>query len=194
MALNIPTGFAQVSWLFTGSAVPEGAAVTCGVDSGSLTTPEAIANVAKDAWVAGLAKIQHETCTLSAVRVKMGPVDTGPSAEVSVNLAGTATGSPVPPNVAVLVRKVTILGGRQGRGRMYIPGFTEADVDGSGNMTGPYLAVVQGHAQATFDEFVTQGLFPVLFHDGAGPVVAPTTITAFQVDGKVATQRRRLRK
>lgn len=193
MALNIPTGFAQITWLFAGADVPRGAAVTLGVEVGGSQTLGQIADNAKDAWVAGLQLSQSANTVLSGVRVKAGPSASGPMGEFSYSLTGSAIGTAVPPNVALLVRKVTNQGGRQGRGRMFVPGFTEPDVSGSGTINSGYLANLQAMADDTYDSLVADLLLPVLFHDSAGPITTPTSIVSFTVDARVATQRRRLR-
>lgn len=193
MPLLIPEGFAQITWLFGGLSAPNGAACTQGVEVGGSQTLPDIADAAKDAWVAGLAHVQDANCVLTGVRVKAGPNATGPQIEMGYSLGGTASGSGVVPNAALLVRKLTNMGGRQGRGRMYVPGFTEQDVSSSGTIGGAYLANVQGHADTTFDDLVAALLIPVLFHDAAAPVTTPTTLVQYTVDATMATQRRRLR-
>lgn len=82
---------------------------------------------------------------------------------------------------------------------MYLPGINEANVDHAGNINAGNV----DFAQTAFDgwyEFLTAGVGarlypPVVLHrsEGAGVEPAPTPITMFTVESKIATQRRRLR-
>jgi hypothetical protein len=113
---------------------------------------------------------------------------------------GTAATTMFPPNVAVLIKKRTALGGRRGRGRMYFPWFLgEGDADERGSIS----AAVQANLSAACENFrlaiaAASGAVPgtpmVLLHSTAplGPAVAPTPVIALVVDPLVATQRRRL--
>lgn len=193
MSLVIPDGYAQITYLFGGAGMPNGAATTIGVSNTADLDLEAINTAAKDAYDAGLDMLVSAFCVLTGIRVKLGPVSTGPVAEFPYNLNGSATGAQAPPNVATLVRKLTATGGRQGRGRMYVPGATEPDLDEAGRYNTSYTAVLQGHVDAFAASLATDLLIPVLFHDEAGPVTVPTEITSLQVDGLAATQRRRMR-
>jgi hypothetical protein len=74
---------------------------------------------------------------------------------------------------------------------MYVPGPIEADIDSGGTLT----SGVTNALQTAFDDLMTAlgtgGIVPVILHAGAA---APTTITEFDVDSLVATQRNRLRR
>lgn len=113
--------------------------------------------------------------------------------------SGTGSGDPPasPPNTALLVRKLTTRGGRKGRGRCFYPEVQQNAVDPNGELT----TVALGNYQDAWDDWMAElegtssfGDGFRLFHTNSpatdGP---PNLITNFVVDGKVATQRRRLR-
>jgi hypothetical protein len=116
------------------------------------------------------------------------------------NVQGGNAGSNslLPQNTALLAHKRTALGGRSGRGRMYLPA---ADQDWVSN-TGVVLPSIVTSISAALENVRTDILASVnfdgmhLFHDAPpiGPALPPTLITSMNLDGVVATQRRRLRK
>lgn len=195
MALVIPPGFAQVAWRFALAGDNEVMVTTCGMDvSGFLGDWQAAADAFRDAFITPFSAAERSTAyTFLGVVARIGQ-DGGPPviAESPANIPGTLANDPPPQNVAVLVRKSTTLGGRRGRGRMYLPpfGIGEAGVAANGVYISPTRENLQANIDAWFD-----GLAPVLLHDSEPtPVPDPTPITAFTVDMTVATQRRRLRR
>ena len=109
--------------------------------------------------------------------------------------AGSGNTSALPNNSTMLVKKVTNLGGRQGRGRMFVPGASLGGVSDNGTLT----PGIRGAFQDAIDEFVTLVALmldieqAVLFHDSASPITTPTPLSGLLVDGRIATQRRRMR-
>lgn len=191
----IPVDYAQVNFRYDGPGVPTGAEWTLGLDISELIgTPLALAEsigaiyetVNFDASTAG-------DVDLVEVQVKYGPDATGPSAIASVEVGGAGAAG-APSNVAYLVRKVTEIGGRAGRGRLYFPGVVEAQVGSDGALDGTWLA----NFQIAWNNFVTElgeiSVTPVLLHGAGSPLSTPTPIVEMIVDAKVATQRRRLRR
>lgn len=106
---------------------------------------------------------------------------------------GTAGAGPLAPNSGVLIRKLTALGGRRQRGRMYIPGTPEGSVSAAGFLTGAYLTTVTTGADPirTGLRNTAEVEEVVLLHNVAP--FTPTTITSLEGQTKIATQRRRLR-
>lgn len=192
----IPTGFAQVNLKFTGSALPTGAEMTFGVDhTGYSGDPLAAGEDIFDIWDgADLEGLQNTTTFLTGVLVKFGPNSTGPSAEYVNSKQGTNGGDAYNPNTAYLVHKATALGGRAGRGRMYMPGVNEGDVDGTGVVDGTLLGLLNTRWAAFAAALVLADLPMVLLHGPGSPISTPTLVTGVTVDQKVATQRRRLRR
>lgn len=114
---------------------------------------------------------------------------------------GSSSGSSaVAPNTARLITKLTGLGGRRNKGRMYQPGPVETVVDAGGHFTAQSITDQQANADAYFDDLIALGSIQalVLFHsydeaDPPDPLPVPTQLTGFRIESKVATQRRRLR-
>jgi hypothetical protein len=106
---------------------------------------------------------------------------------------GTRTGSPLPVNVALLVRKGTGAGGRRGRGRNYIPPmwFGEAECDGNGVLDGTRYDAVNAVLATGLGNLSLISRPPFLFHSDGG---TPDEITSWTLQPVVATQRRRLRR
>jgi len=114
--------------------------------------------------------------------------------EVSTFDPGGVASAPLPNNCAVLVRKRTEIGGKRGRGRMFIPGVSREGVDGAGMLnTGTKNAwsaatALIFNANGTANTNVGQ---PVLFHQT--PPYEPSVIVSLSVHPKISTQRRRMR-
>lgn len=192
--MDIPVNFAQVNFKFTGVAVPLGAEVTCGCALAGAGAPEDVATVWAAAWQGTVKTEQSSEVTLASVLVKFGPNDVGASDEVPIGLAGTAAAGSAAPNTAVLVRKVTALGGHAGRGRWYWPGIIETQVGSNGFLTPAKLSDWQDAFDSFFTFLEASDFPPVLLHGEESPLSTPTPVTRFIVDPRVATQRRRLRK
>lgn len=106
-----------------------------------------------------------------------------------------------PPNCAFLVKKTSTLAGRAGKGRWYFPGVREGSVDDVGAITvaevaawdtslATYLASIQNIAGVAN---------MVLLHNRAlgqadAEFWSPSPITVMRCDGRIATQRQRLRR
>jgi len=190
----IPSGFAQVNWKFSGSAVPQGAEVTIGLEILVPATPAAVALAMGTAWEDWLSPHQVGTCDLTGVLVKFGPNSTGPSAEIALAVNGSASGPGLEPQVSVLIRKNTDDGGHAGRGRMYVPGFPDAAFVDGGAMDGPTWTATQADVNSFLDELVSAAYIPVLLHGAGSPLTTPSPITSLTLDHQCATQRRRNRR
>lgn len=193
--MAIPVGYAQITHFFTGNPVPLGAAITYGVDiGGGATSPEAIAEDCHGALASTVMSRLPQSLFLSRTLAKFGPDATGPSGEYSVAVGGSQQGDVAPPNVTWLVRKNTALGGRAGRGRLYLPGVPEELIDNGGVISATDVTAMQ----TEWDEFLVAigaaNLNLVVLHQAGSPITEPTPLTGIQVEGRVATQRTRLRK
>lgn len=190
----IPAGYAQVNFIHSGVGAPLGAQWTLGlnVDDFVGTASEAATAIGIDWQSAGMDDAMSASVTLDSILVKFGPNATGPSALVSVGVAGSqpASGSPA---VSLLVQKVTSFGGRQGRGRCYIPGVSESLIDPSGVIAGGLVSTAQAALDDFFDKLTADELVPVLLHAEGSPVSTPYHMDGFVVAGLAATQRRRIR-
>lgn len=194
--MTIPVDFGQANLRFTGLLVPTGAEVTMGFDVSNYagTVAEAALDVG-EAWITHLMPNLSDQLVLSSVMMKFGPDATGPSSEqgMAVN-AGGDTAAAASPNVTYLIRKQTALGGRAGRGRIYVPGVVENAITSAGNVETGKRGALQADIEAWGVALSTLFLFPVVLHGAGSPVTVPTPITGWDVDLQAATQRRRLRR
>jgi len=190
--MTIPSGFAQVNLKFTGASIPTGAEVTFGVIADVVTDPEAIADevitaCTSSAWLAPLS----QTIDLSTILVKVGPDVSGPSIEVPTELGGGTAGNVAPPNVAALVRKNTVHGGRKGSGRMYLPGIIESVVGDDGVLDTTFRNGLQADLEEFRAALDAAEIEMFLLH---GDATSPYQVTSLNVQASAATQRRRLRR
>jgi len=191
----IPDGYAQLNFLFSGSALPYPAEVTLGVGVAEFPGgPEVAAEEAGDIWAARISPQQNESTILTGVLCKFGPNSTGPAAEVANGTVGTLGGSGVVPNTSVLIKKITSTGGRQGQGRMFMPGYVEEKILSNGLITGANLTALQTAFDNFHADLIAADLIPVLLSAEGSPNPVPRTVSGFQVQSLVATQRRRMRK
>jgi hypothetical protein len=187
----IPQFFSQVNVKFSGAAAPLGMECTFGLRNPSEVAPGTLATSIIAAWVARWLPVQTGLITLASVLVKNGPNDTGAQAEVASGQPGTAAVSGVPPNVALLVNKVTAVGGRKGRGRMFVPGILEANVDAGGIISGGSISTYITACVNFLTDLTTSGRTMVLLHaDAATP---PYDLVSLSPSTKVGTLKGRLR-
>jgi len=187
----IPSGYAQVNFMWTGANVPTGAECAFGVGAGGATAEEIAQDVADTIGAVDLFDRISNQVTLTTVKAKLGPNSTGPVAELSVAVPGDAGGSCSPPQVAWLVRKSTALGGRRGRGRLFFPGVPEGSVDQAGVLDTTVSNAFQGLLDDWLSALAVSGHSMVVLH---ADNTAPTVVTSLALQAKVATQRRRLRR
>lgn len=188
----IPTNYAQVNLVLGGIGLPNGAEMTFGVHNEAPFTADELADVVGDELTAAnFDGFITTECQLSSIKVKLGPNSTGPTSELAYVIVGTATGETVAPNTAALISKVTDLGGRQGRGRMYMPGISETSTDAGGQLDAGFAASLQVMWASFRTSMTAAAAEPVLLH---GDEITPTLITDFNVQLTLATQRRRLRR
>jgi hypothetical protein len=113
---------------------------------------------------------------------------------------GDLTGDVEPSSVAVLARKVTLTGGRRGRGRIYFPWILPHDkVDDVGQIDPTFKVTLQNMAN---DWMVllssarggVQATPMVLLHNSEGSTTAPgpSAVTGLVIQSLIGTQRRRL--
>lgn len=204
--INLPAFYSLISLHFSGTPLPYGATTTFGysqVSGGETPTAIATKMLAALRHASGPFASTNGTYSASVIlldcTVKNGPFDTGPEATVADGggLSGGA-GDAVPPNTAHLVDKRTSFGGRHYRGRSFIPGMLDVQVDSAGLI--PSASVTALNTRWTFvrTQMEVGGSFLALLHSydpdlGESPL-APTAITSLAVPARVATQRNRLRR
>lgn len=115
----------------------------------------------------------------------VNPIFEEPSGE-----GGAAGGEMMPLNSCYLVQKRTNTGGRRGRGRMYLPGVAIGATEEDGTVSIGVVGGIETNFAAMLAE-MPAGWSPALMH--ATAPFLPTPIAAFAPQGKIATQRTRLR-
>ena len=192
----IPAGHALLKFRFSLTGDTEEMLCTIGVETTAASSADrvAAANSAMDSWGDNILPLQSNAYRLLGVDAVFGDASGDiPVSSTDAPRTGGDTDAPVPQNTSVLVKKVTGLGGRRNRGRMYIPGISVLDVGNTGIINSTPLAS-WGTAVNNFLLGLESGSFmdnAVIFHSTAP--LTPTEIVDLDVDPRVATQRRRLR-
>lgn len=190
--MTIPAGFGQMSVVHIGGGIVGEAIWTLGFDNNAGDSPQEIADNMKVNFAAlDYGDLLSSQVTCSAIRVKLGPDETGPSAEATNIIVGTVGGEPAPANCATLVHKTTLLGGRKGRGRMYLPGMATNALGDDSEIDGAHQTLVEAFVLGLSSVMVLASLPAHLLHSDS---TSPTAIEALVVDPKLATQRRRMRR
>jgi len=119
-------------------------------------------------------------------------------AESVVSFVGTGAGNAISPRVSIVISLVTALPTRAGRGRLYLPAPTLAQMDANGAL----LAAAQTTLSTNFAAFVTamHSIAPIVVYHGIttpggpNPVPSGTEVTSVKVGSILGTQRRRTNK
>lgn len=190
----IPIGAAQINLKFTGPAVPLGAQVTYGVACGDGMAPEVVAQAQVNALTVSelLEHVSFQTAVTS-VFVKKGPNVTGLMLDYSCNVPGLESEGAVPPNTAMLVKKVTPMGGRMNAGRLFFPALPKSVNDGTGSIAPSSVQVYQDYFDRWLDALADLGTPMILLHAKESTPGIPQSVMRLSVQGRLATQRRRLR-
>lgn len=192
--MPIPALFGQINAIHTGTAIPFGAQWTLGVGTAAYLSDLAAIDAAFETALnnSGIYQFVSSNVAMTSVLVKVGPDATGPSATFPANEPGGDTSTDYP-QAAYLVTKNTDLGGRAGRGRLFIPGVPPDNVEPGGALNGTVLTGLQTAVTDLLGELGGADLPPYLLHQAGSPISTPTEITGLTVSSKIATQRRRLR-
>lgn len=190
MPVIIPAGFMQVTFEFQGEIIPDGIGATVfGVDIDVNPPGDVLADCAAS-WLAVFQGSLHNSVTF----VRAVGITEATSHEALVDEDGEASGNPVPPNVALHVRKFTGFRGRRGIGHMYPPGLL---YDDAVNPDGTLDPTVQAGRQDQYEEWLTTMEATMVLlnrsEGGSTPPATPREVTALLVDNRVSTQRGRLR-
>lgn len=223
MPLNIPVGDGVAAWHFRYDNDPEEMVCTMGVRPATPPLAQGAAERLLAAWRTHLLPQQLSTVQLLRCTVRTrqdGGGDIVHVATPSTTAIGTTTGSGLPSNSAIIVEKLTLRAGRRGRGRMFVPGINDTQVDNAGLVAAANIASWNTALQAFLGALgavsggtpVQSPVIPLLLHGsttetvrssspgsrtvtvtevGEGPL--PDEITNFVIDPRIGTQRRRLR-
>lgn len=189
--MQIPVGYAHVVHRFRGDSLPRGAAVTYGIQLNGGSWDPGDAGLLHDAFADTLVNELDNTVVMYETLLKAGPNDDGPFTVFTQDRSGGQSAAGASPQVAYLIEKRTASGGRRNRGRMYLPGVPEANVNEAGVIETSSLAALNTQADAFLARIQEHVLQMVILHTGPS---APTVVTELSADPVVATQRRRLRR
>ncbi len=200
MSLIVPPGYGLASFILSGSQGTAPYVTTMGFDLGEYGGDfvEA-ADSAFLAYSTGIMPITSDQFTLERVSLFVG--NDGPSGSVDSTedpVQGSRDQQFTPSAMSLIVRKVTNDLGRQGRGRMFLPGvLAEGDVDEAGQVETASLSTYQD-ALADFIAFLVDPspsppLPAVLLHSDGPDVPGPTPIIALTVAPIVGWIRGRIR-
>ncbi|MQB02228.1 MAG: hypothetical protein GEU78_18620, partial [Actinobacteria bacterium] len=155
----IPPGFGEAAVhidILSGSGP---AFIVFGYEPAAISTPSDAATNLADVMnnAIGLRSMMSTTAFIQNVTVRQndGGAFLG-TATVTVGQAGLNEQEPAPPQVAVLIRKLTGLAGRSQRGRMYVPAIAEGLIGPSGLLGAVALADYQTWANALLIDLQTQ--------------------------------------
>lgn len=203
MARIIPVGYGELRFVQRASGDPDPWICTLGVDlADSGGNYDEVCQTAAFAWINQIMTNQSNIVTLEKVQLLVGQDGGDPLiVEFSSGITGAGSGSYLPQNNALLVKKVSGQPGRKNKGRMYVPlVLPESQVDNVGVIDASTVTAFNA-SMVTFYELLTEPTVPgsaaappVILHSTVlGSTPTPTPITSFQVDAVIATQRRRLR-
>lgn len=191
--MYIPPGFAEVTYKWQAVAGYRESMSSCGFSIASWDEDVAALAALWDDFIPAIG--WPSTGFSTGVIVKVGTSD--PSAPITFEAGsptpGSGSSTPSSNQVSMLATKRTLLGGRKGRGRMFLPAPLESQVNNTGELDSSY----KGNVQDSLDDIIngTAGMLngePYLLHTASSP--APTLIQAVTVESIVATQRRRLKR
>lgn len=190
----------RITWSFEGPALPFGASTSLefyrdnpDLDPGDWWTNFSVQleTAARDLHQL----VASSSCLLTQLEVKLGPEATGPTFTIPLSTPGATGAEACPPNVAMLIRKR--VNGVSGRfsGRMFYPGISEGNVASNGTIPTPALGPYQAAVDGFFDSLHVNtggGVTPIIIPSAPGAF--SRNISSLDVQVKVATQRRRLRR
>jgi hypothetical protein len=196
MSARIPPGFGEINMQFNLTGDPQPMITSLGLDLTTGVVPDQTeANTMLTAMQTAFDEVLTATYSIGpgwVIYGQDGPDDIRVDGTIAP-VSGDQAVSPLVSNTAVLVRKVTGLGGRRNRGRMYIPGTPETWVDSLGQLELVNLTTWQTQMTNLRADLIGLPTIDnlVVLHESAP--FTPTVITGLTVQRLVATQRRRLR-
>lgn len=191
----IPAGFAEVIVNIEG---PVGAKTPMNVYGVAIDVLEPLADVADQLQIAFVdwAAVLLDGYTCTHLTFRLG--DSAPpyaSFDIPISVVGGGS-NPTAPQVSALVKKTSLVAGRQGRGRSYWPGvLSDTNVEDDGTIASGKLTSLQGVADdlvAALNVAPLQGFY-ILHGEGTPLADTPTATIQYTVESRIATQRRRNR-
>lgn len=195
MAYIIPPGFSLVAFRHSITGDPEEMVCLLGLADGTADPLDLDdVNGAFTGWKNALDTSLTSSVTFVGATFYIGQ-DGGDTIVVESTAAsgpGLGSGTSLPPNCAYLCKKQSASSGRANRGRFFLPGLNEGNVSPAGVLDPSQLTQINTDLAAMKSNIETVGFQHVILHS-TGSTLAPTPITSFSADSKIATQRRRLR-
>lgn len=193
--LVIPAGFCQITWHFTQPGDSEDMLTSMGFQLDAGVTATDVEDISA-AFASAVATIVAGDQQLTQADFRLGAAEP-PYLLIEVPLSGLGfSGSDsLPQNTAGLLKKFSTDAGRAGRGRNYIPSMARTIVDQVGTVSPGAVTACNADLE-TFRSgpaLATPFAGLVILHGAQSPVGAPSDVSSIVLDGKVATQRRRLR-
>jgi hypothetical protein len=188
---TIPNLYANVIVPFYPNFSSRAAAVTFGVSNvAALATPTDIAEAVWPAWFDNMKSRIDSDVLMGPLHVQQGTASGINSGDGTSSGAGTAGSSAPTPQVAVLVKKQTGVGGRANRGRFYLPwAVDESGLDQAGNIDPTVVTAVNTACAGLLADLATAQVPMYILHNGVG---IPTQVLSMSCESVVATQRRRV--
>jgi hypothetical protein len=198
--MSVPDGFYEATFLFKNNVSPRIATTALGFVNVGLVQPDPgaaaleIYNIVTGSGHMFSAGVMIDDWSILGCHVAQGTPTGDLLGEHNETRNGTLVDNAITSNCSALVNKSTALGGRQFRGRMFIPPIwlNEGAVDAAGNIFGSVVTTIQGTINTTLIALAVADWQPQLFHQGLTPP-APTPIGALTLQSLIATQRRRMR-
>lgn len=185
MTVIIPPGHSLITHVHSVSGSTRPMVCTYGLDS--VPTGSDLTDL-HQAWGGSLVSIMSSSVELDTTNVY---IDGGIRESYTEVIAGGDAATMAPPNLTYLLNKRTNRVGREGRGRMYLPGVAEGNVNNVGALTAGIISDITAQI-AEFLAFLPDiATSMVLLHSGSSD---PDPVTSITVNPVAATQRRRLRK
>lgn len=199
MPLVIPNGFSNVQLTIqnTGAGASANSSIAVGIERTTHLDQAAVADLA-NRFRDALAPIVDTAWLLGPTHINETWDDVLYSWDDTGTEAGThSSASYTSPAIAYVVSKQTGIAGRKFRGRCFMPGVSEADVDESGTLAGAAVNLVTAAFEDLRSDLLAAASLVdvVLFHDSETPgSVVPTSIVAFACRTVVGTMRPRQRR
>jgi len=194
MPTIIPAGFLMVVHDLSSSTFESGAgAVTYGVDVGGAGDNQTATGLLHTAFTTEVMPAMDSSigCTGTRTYSAAFSFQAGPAVQ------GGASRTLPAPNTALLVRKVTARRGRRAQGRFFLPGLVgNNNFSEAGLLTPEHMTSMSTVLSDWYNAIIDAGMLPVILQGDEGstpPLDPPPPVTSFQVQQRLATQRRRLR-
>lgn len=183
------SAFSQLAVRYTGVGLPFPAITTHGFTSPTSPLGDVLLAIVEFGGL--IAEALSTFVTVDSVSWKVGPVATGQSTNVPVNAAGSVVGGVAAANCAALVRVSALDISGRFHGRFYLPGLPEFAIDDSSNITTDHMLTLQGAVDDAYAAVLAVGMEPRVFSSVSSD---PRTVEAVNVQRRVSTQRRRMRR